>query len=125
MFVAYVIVTIVAAAANVYAATNDFTRPQWLLANMTKLGVPESGLPILGALKLAGALGLLAGIGIPVIGTAAAIGLVGFFLAAITTHLRAHDHSFGLAVGFLLLAGAALLLGLYSRRPVTFSLAGI
>jgi hypothetical protein len=116
MFVAYVIVTVLAAAANVYAATNDFTRPHWLLTNMTKLGVPESRLPILGALKAAGALGLLVGIGVPVIGTAAAAGL--FFLAAIMTHLRAHDYSFEVAVVFLLLAGAALLLGLYVKRPV-------
>jgi hypothetical protein len=118
MFVVYVIVTVLAAAANVYAATNDFTRPHWLLTNMTKLGVPESRLPILGALKAAGALGLLVGIGVPVIGTAAAAGLLLFFLAAIMTHLRAHDYSFEVAVVFLLLAGAALLLGLYVKRPV-------
>jgi hypothetical protein len=47
----------------------------------------------------------------------AAVGLVVFFLAAIITRLRTHDHLFGLAVGFLLLAGAALLLGLYARGP--------
>jgi len=38
MFVAYVIVTLLAAAANIYAATNDFMRPDWLLANMNRLG---------------------------------------------------------------------------------------
>jgi len=97
--------------------------PQWLLVNMTKLGVPESALPMLGALKAVGALGLLVGIGVPHIGTAAAIGLLLFFLAAIITHLYAHDRSFGVAVGFLLLAVAALLLGLYARRPMTLSLA--
>ncbi len=62
MFAAYIIVTVVAAAANIYAATNDFTRPEWLLANMAKLGVPESSLTTLGVLKAAGALGLLVGI---------------------------------------------------------------
>jgi urea transporter len=43
---------------------------------------------------------------------AAAIGLILFFIAAITTHLRARDYSFGLAGVFLLLAGAALVLRL-------------
>jgi hypothetical protein len=63
-------------------------------------------------LKAAGAIGLLVGIGVPLIGTAAAIGLILFFVGAIITHLRAQDYSFGLAVAFLLLAVAALVLRL-------------
>ena len=74
----------------------------------------------LGILKTAGALGLLVGIGVPVIGMAAAIGLVLFFVAAIIVHLRAHDYTFGLAVVFLLLAVASLVLGLHTRRPMFF-----
>ena len=67
---------------------------------------------MLGTLKAAGAIGLLVGIAVPQIGIAAAVGLVLFFVAAIITHLRAHDYSFGLAVVFLLLAVAALVLRL-------------
>jgi DoxX-like family len=65
---------------------------------------------MLGTLKAAGALGLLIGIRGPLIGIAAAVGLVLFFVGAIVTHLRARDYSFGLAVVFLLLAVAALVL---------------
>ena len=79
MFAAYIIITVLAAAANTYAAINDVTRPQWLLTNMTKLGVRDSWLTPLGILKAAGALGLLVGIGVPWIGTAAAVGLTLFF----------------------------------------------
>src|ERR1700723_2260469 len=61
-----------AAAANIYAASNDFTQPEWLLLNMRKLKVPESFLPILGTLKAAGARGLLIGFRMPLIGIAAA-----------------------------------------------------
>ena len=93
MFAAYVIVTALAAAANIYAAANDFIRPKWLLWNMAQLGVPESSLPILGTLKAAGAVGLLVGIGVPLIGVLAAAGLTLFFIAALSTHIRAHDHS--------------------------------
>jgi hypothetical protein len=57
---------------------------------------------MLGTLKAAGALGLLIGIRVPLIGIAAAVGLVLFFVGAIVTHLRAHDYSFGLAVVLLL-----------------------
>ena len=56
------------------------------------------------------ALGLLVGIRVPLIGIAAAVGLVLFFVGAIITHLRARDYSFGLAAVFLLLAVAALVL---------------
>lgn len=113
MFVGYVVVTILAAAANAFAAANDFIRPKWLLANMVRVGVPESWLTTLGVLKTAGTLGLLAGIAVPVIGMAAAAGLVLFFIGAIITHLRARDYSpnsLGVPVVFFLLAVVALVM---------------
>ncbi len=109
MFTIYVVVTALAAAANGFSATLDFIRYKPILVNMGKAGVPESWLPRLGALKAAGAIGLLVGIGAPLIGMAAAAGLVLFFIAAIITHVRARDYSFGLAVVFLLLAVGALM----------------
>jgi|SRR5439155_19605069 len=112
MFTAYIVVTIMAAAANAFSATLDFIRFKQVLINMARTGVPESWITILGLFKAAGALGLLVGIGVPLIGTAAAGGLVLFFVGAIVTHLRARDYSFGLAVVFLMLALAALVLRL-------------
>lgn len=112
MFTTYVVITVLAAAANGFSATLDFIRYKQVLINMAKAGVPESWISILGALKAAGALGLLIGIGAPLIGIAAAAGLILFFVAAIITHLRAGDYSFGLAAVFLLLAVAALVLRL-------------
>src|SRR6266446_2537264 len=112
MFTAYLVVTILAAAANVFSASCDFVRYNQVSIAMAKAGVPESWMTMLGILKAAGALGLLVGIGVPLIGTAAAVGLSLFFVAAIITHLRARDYSFGLAVVFLLLAVAALVLRL-------------
>ena len=117
MFTAYIIITAVAAAANIYAAANDFIRPNWLLANMNQLGVPESSLPILGALKAAGAVGLIVGIGVPLIGVLAAAALTLFFIAALITHIRAHDRSLGngVPVMFLVVVIAALVLRIYGR----------
>jgi hypothetical protein len=114
VFIAYVVVVLLAAAANIFSATLDFIRYKQVLINMAKAGVPESWITMLGILKAAGALGLLVGIGIPLIGVAAAIGLILFFIGAIINHLRARDYSFGLAVVFLLLAVAALVLRLAS-----------
>jgi type III secretory pathway component EscS len=110
MFIAYLAVTILAAAANIFSATLDFVRYKQVLINMAKAGVSESWITTLGLLKAIGALGLLVGIILPPIGIAAGAGLVLFFFGAIATHLRAHDYSFGLAVVFLSLAVAALVL---------------
>jgi hypothetical protein len=115
MFMAYVVVTILAAAANMYAAANDFVRPAWLVANMTRLQVPQSWIFSLGALKAAGALGLLAGIVLPLIGIAAGVGLVVFFAGAIVTAVRAQWYShISYPAAFLVLAGASLVLRLGS-----------
>lgn len=88
MFTGYVVVAVLAAAANSWAATIDFTHAETALANAAKVEVPPSWLFPLGALKAAGALGLLVGMAVPFIGVAAAIGLVLFFVCAIFAHLR-------------------------------------
>jgi hypothetical protein len=54
MFTAFIIVTVLTAAANAYAAIVDFRRPQWVLDNMSKWGGSYSWLSTLGALKAAG-----------------------------------------------------------------------
>ena len=113
MFTAYVVVTLMTIAANTLVAIGDFMRYKFVLNNMAKVGVPESWLTMLGILKAAGAGGLLLGlIGVPLIGTAAAIGLILFFVGAIITHLRARYYSLGFPSAFLLLAVAALVLDL-------------
>ena len=114
MFTTYLIVTVLTAAANIFSATCDFVRYEQVSIAMAKAGVPESWMTTLGILKAAGALGLLVGTGMPLIGTAAAAGLIVFFVGAIITHLRARAYSFGLAIVFLLLAVAALALRLAS-----------
>ena len=55
-----------------------------------------------------GVIGRLAGFVVPALGLAAAIGLVLYFICAVTAHLRVQDHQIGGAVFFLLLAAAAL-----------------
>lgn len=86
---AYVITTVLAAAANIYAASNDFGGLDWVRANMKRLKIPQHRLPILGFLKTAGAIGLVLGIRFPIIGVAAAAGLVLFFMGAIAVTIRA------------------------------------
>jgi hypothetical protein len=105
-------ITLVAIAANTFSGVAALVHFKPILPGMVKLGVPESWLTFpIGTLKIAGAVGLLLGVlGVPLIGTAAAVGLILFFVCALYTHLRAGDYSpqFGSSLGFLLLAVAAL-----------------
>jgi hypothetical protein len=110
MSIAEAVIIGMAAAANTFAAAVDFARAQWILDNMTRYGVPRRWLPVLGALKAAGALGLLAGFGVPALGLAASTGLVLYFVGAIVTVIRSgwYSHIPYPAV-FLLLAVGSLI----------------
>jgi hypothetical protein len=112
MYIVYIAVTVLAVAANLFSAGADFVRYKQVAINMARAGVPESWMTTLGILKTAGALGLLVGIGVPLIGVAAAVGLSLFFVGAVITHVRGRFYSFTLPVSFLTLAVAALVLRL-------------
>jgi hypothetical protein len=118
MATAVLVVTLLAVAANAFSGIATFVHFRPIPPRMARTGVPESWLTFpIGTLKTAGAAGLLLGLlGLPLVGTAAAIGLVLFFVCAVYTHLLARDYSpqLGLALGFLGLAVAALALGLPS-----------
>jgi hypothetical protein len=64
MFTAYVMVTLLAAGFIAWAAYVDFARAEWVIANMTKYGIPHSWLFPLGTIKAVGAIGLVIGIGL-------------------------------------------------------------
>lgn len=82
-----VVLTVVVIAAISIA---DLAHAKFVLANSAEVGVPQSWLPMLAALKLAGAGGLLAGLfGMRPVGIAAGVGLVLFFVGAVITHIRA------------------------------------
>ena len=65
MFSGYVVVALLAAALNGWAATADLTGARMARDNAAKVGVPASWLLPLGGLKAAGAVGLLVGIAVP------------------------------------------------------------
>jgi DoxX-like family len=127
MLTAYAIVGALLTAYLTFSATAEFARIRPVMAAMAKADVPQSWLPTLATLKAAGALGLLVGIVVPltglstgiqtaatIIGAAAAVGVILFFVGAVITHLRAHEPltAFAPASVFLLLAVTTLGLGL-------------
>ncbi|MFE2755280.1 DoxX family protein [Actinosynnema sp. NPDC059335] len=112
MAAAHVVVTVLTILANAGIAVADLARARFVLANSAEVGVPASWVPALGALKGAGAVGLLLGLlGAPVIGRAAAVGLVLFFVGAVVAHLKARVlHNIAAPTAFLALAVASLAL---------------
>ncbi|MQA60766.1 MAG: DoxX family protein [Actinophytocola sp.] len=114
MFTAYVVVTAITVGANVAIVVADFARARFVVDNSIEVGVPQSWLPYLGTLKGAGAVGLILGLaGVPVIGIAAAIGLVLFYIGAVAAHVRARVfYNIAFPGGFLALAVGSLVIGL-------------
>ncbi|MFI9814264.1 DoxX family protein [Saccharothrix variisporea] len=95
--------------ANLVAAAVDFGRSKWVLKNMAGYGLPASWIVPLGLVKAAGAVGLLAGFVVPVVGVAAAVGLVLYFVGAVAVVVRARVwRDVGYPTAFLALAVASL-----------------
>ncbi len=120
MAAGYVGVTVAGAVAYAYAAVLNFTHNESVAEVAAGLGVPVSWMVRLGALLAAGSIGLVAGFAVPVFGTAAACGLVLYFLCAAGAHLRAGDTRLRNWVNwavFFALAVAALAVGLAYRGP--------
>jgi uncharacterized membrane-anchored protein len=108
MYVTYLVATILAAAANAYAASLNFAGAESVKVVADRVRVSQRWMVPFGTLLAAGAVGLLTGFVVPVLGAAAAIGLVVYFICAVAAHLRVGDRQIGGAVCFLLLAVAAL-----------------
>jgi hypothetical protein len=108
MHATYLVATILAALANGYAAALNFAGAESVKVVADRVRVSQVWMVPFGTLLAAGAVGLVTGLAVPALGMAAAIGLVLYFMCAVTAHLRAGDRAVGGAVFFLLLAVAAL-----------------
>lgn len=120
MLDAYVAVTVAAAFAYAVAAVLNFTHNKSVAETAARVRVPVSWQVPLGLLLAAGSLGLVAGFAVPALGTAAASGLVLYFVCAAGAHIRARDTRLLAWVNwaaFFLLAVAALVVGLAYHSP--------
>ena len=91
MSTAHTIVTAVGAAMVGFSAISVFTKAKWVVEPLADYGVPSSWWPWLGTAKAAGAIGLLIGLFVPVIGVIAGVALILYFLGAVITVLRARS----------------------------------
>ena len=91
MSTTYTILTIVAAAMVGFSAASVFLHTKWVVEPLADYGVDRRWWPWLGAAKAAGAAGLLVGLVVPAIGIIAGVCLIGYFIGAVITILRAHS----------------------------------
>ena len=115
MHFTYLAITTLAALANGYAAALNFAGAESVKVVADRVQVSRAWMVPFGTLLAAGAVGLLTGFAVPALGMAAAIGLILYFICAVTAHLRVRDRDMGGAVFFLLLAVAALTADLVYR----------
>ena len=118
MYIVYVLISVLAALANGYAASLNFVGAESVEVVADRVRVSRKWMIPLGMLLASGAVGLLVGLAVPALGTAAAAGLVLYFACALSAHVRVRDRGVGGAVGFLVLALAALIADLAYRNYV-------
>ena len=83
MFTAYITITLAAAAMVAFSAYALFSHKEFVMKPIERLRVPRSWWPWLATAKAAGAVGLVVGLFVPVIGVLAGICLVLYFLGAV------------------------------------------
>ncbi|OLT39969.1 transmembrane invasion protein [Saccharomonospora sp. CUA-673] len=108
--VSLLVATIGCVAVNGFEVVAKLLRAPFVVQNCAAVGIDRRWLPHLAAVEGAGVVGLVLGLaGVPLIGLAAAIGLVGFFVIAVAVHIRTRVlHNIAFPVVFLLLAAASV-----------------
>ena len=120
MSTASTVASVVLAAMLAFSAALDFRRVPAIVEAMARTGMPDRLLPVLGAIKAAGAAGLLVGLVVPAIGIAAAAGTVIYFVLAVAVQLRAQEPDLAPALTFGAVAVIALALTTATQAlPVT------
>lgn len=104
------VATIVCVVANAYEVGAKAARAEFVMQNSAAVGLAPRWIPYLAVLEGAGAAGLVLGLlGVPLLGLAAAAGLVAFFVGAVTAHVRAGVlYNIAFPLVFLALAVAAV-----------------
>jgi uncharacterized membrane protein YphA (DoxX/SURF4 family) len=91
MNVAYLVLAVVIALVATMSAVMKLKRDPKVLESIQTVRFPAEKLPLLAALELAGAAGVILGFWVKPLGIAAAVGLVLYFICAAGSHVRVSD----------------------------------
>jgi uncharacterized membrane protein YphA (DoxX/SURF4 family) len=116
MNIGYTVVIGLLAALLLISAGGKLVGQQLQLKTLRAVGFPLNRVWLLAVAELAGAVGLVTGyMALPILGVLASIGLVCYFIGAITAHLRAADRDLVPSSAMLLLSVASLALTVATR----------
>ena len=114
MTIALIIFGSLLAFAAIGSAISKLKKVPDVMAAMAKVGVKPNQIPVLAFLEIAGGIGVIAGIWIPVLGLVSSAALVIYFVGALYSHFsRGHKVvDFGAALGIFVIATITTLLQL-------------
>jgi len=110
VLIATVVLSVVLAAMLGFSARAKLVHDPSVMRTMRTVGVSDRLVRVLAYLEIAGAVGLLVGIGLAWIGALAAACVVFYFLGALVAHVRVSDRDVVPAAVLLLLAVAVIVL---------------
>ena len=118
MGTAYLAMAILLAAMLMFSGLRKLRRdPRIVRVIHEFIGVPMKYFPLLAACEFTGAVGLVLGIWWPLLGVAAGIGLVVYFVGAIASHLRVGDvKGIGPAAFLLTMSAGALVVRILAYK---------
>lgn len=124
MGIAFLVVAVVLASMVLFSGIGKLRNdPHIVKVIHETVGVPMKYFPLLAACEIAGAFGLVLGIWWPILGIAAAIGLVIYFLGAIVSHVRVGDiRGIGPAAMLLTMSAGALILRVLAHHIFSHAL---
>jgi uncharacterized membrane protein YphA (DoxX/SURF4 family) len=111
---AYLVVAILLSVGLVISGGLKLAKNPRIVEGIGGLSVPLSLFPVLAALEIAGATGLIIGLWFAPLGIAAGVGVVMYFAGAVVTHLRAHNREFAPPLVLAMMGTAAVALRLLS-----------
>lgn len=97
MNVALIVVAAVLVVGSVASGCGKLTRQPPIVEVLTRVGVAPARIPLLGILQILGAIGVVLGIWVPVLGVVSALCLTLYYLGAVFAHLRIKDTAAGTA----------------------------
>jgi len=124
MGIAYLVIAIVLASMVLFSGIGKLRNdPHIVKVIHETVGVPMKYFPLLAACEIAGAVGLVLGIWCPILGIAAATGLVIYFVGAVVSHVRVNDlKGIGPAAMLLTTSAAALILRVLAHHIFSHTL---
>jgi hypothetical protein len=113
MFTTTAVITILLALLLMASAGGKLVQAEAQMKTLRGVGVPEETVPLLAAAEIAGGIGLVMGLVFWPLGLAAGLGVVGYFIGAVWSHLRQREWSAPAAV-LLVMATSTLVLRIWT-----------